>query len=142
MILLDAYALLAYLRDEPAAESVTSLLRTHGCAMSAVNLTEVLDQLIRIDRLAARDVAEAVSGLIGGPIAVLSADENVAWRAAELRARYYRRKDSALSLADCILLACAGPDDAIATSDTGVAIAAREEGIGLRELPGSGRRRG
>ncbi len=140
MILLDAYALLAYLRDEPAAESVTSILRTNSCAMSAVNLAEVLDQLLRIDRLEKRDVSEALSGLIGGPITVLSVDESVAWRAAEIRARHYGRKESNLSLADCVLIASTGPDDALATADPAVASAARAEGIGVRELPGSRRK--
>ncbi len=139
MILLDAYALLAYLRDEPAADSVTSILRTNSCAMSAVNLAEILDQLIRVDRLETRDVSEALSGLIGGPITVLSVDESVAWRTAEIRARHYRRKDSDLSLADCVLIASAGPDDEIATADPAVAKAARAEGIGLQGLPGRGR---
>jgi PIN domain nuclease of toxin-antitoxin system len=134
VILLDAYALLAYLRDEPAAGAVESLLRGGDCVLDTVNLAEVLDQLIRVDRLEGSEVAESLSGLIGGPIVVSAADEPVAWRAAAIRARHYRRKDSDLSLADCILIASAGPDDTIATADAAIARAARTEGIELRRL--------
>jgi hypothetical protein len=39
-------------------------------------------------------------------------------------------------LADCILIASAGPEDAIATADAHVATTARSEGIDVRKLPG------
>jgi PIN domain nuclease of toxin-antitoxin system len=44
---LDSYALIAYLRDEPAAEEVERLLR-EGAAMSAVAVAEVVDHLARL----------------------------------------------------------------------------------------------
>ena len=139
MIVLDAYALLAYLRDETAAGAVEALLRDGGCVINAVNLAEVLDQLARVDRLDMREVAEALSGLIGGPFDVSAADEPVAWRAATIRARHYHRKDRDLSFADCILIASAGPEDVIATADGDVAGAARAEGIEVRKLPSARR---
>jgi rRNA-processing protein FCF1 len=64
-------------------------------------------------------------------------DESVAWRGALLRARHYHRSTSALSLADCVLVASAGPDDSIATADPAVATAARAEGIDVIALPSS-----
>ncbi len=135
MIVLDAYALLAYLRDETAAGAVEALLRGGDCVINTVNLAEVLDQLARVDRVDMREVEGALSGLIGGPVAVATTDEPMSWRVAEIRARYYDRKERDLSLADCFLLASAGPDDVIATADGDVASAAREEGIEVRRLP-------
>lgn len=54
--------------------------------------------------------------------------------AGEIRASHYHRKTAALSLADCVLLAAAGPEDEIATSDRAVAVAAHHLGIGLIPL--------
>lgn len=41
---LDASALLAFMRDEPGAERIASSLE-RGCAISAINLAEVLSKL-------------------------------------------------------------------------------------------------
>ncbi|MGH3501131.1 MAG: hypothetical protein ACRDQA_09615 [Nocardioidaceae bacterium] len=46
MTVLDAYAVLAYLRDEVSADAVGELLRA-PTTLSAVNATEVIDQLVR-----------------------------------------------------------------------------------------------
>jgi hypothetical protein len=70
-------------------------------------------------------------------LTVLAVDQPTAWRAGEARATYYHRADSALSLADCLLLAGAGPDDRIATSDRVVIGAAEELGIATIPLPNS-----
>jgi PIN domain nuclease of toxin-antitoxin system len=48
-VLLDAFALIALLRDEPAADEVETILRRGEAAMSAVNLAEALDVLQRVD---------------------------------------------------------------------------------------------
>jgi PIN domain nuclease of toxin-antitoxin system len=45
---LDTYAVVAYLRGENAAEEVAELLRSPTW-MCAVNVAEVMDQLIRVD---------------------------------------------------------------------------------------------
>ncbi len=47
MTVLDAYAVLAYLRDEAGAEPVAELLRSPA-VLSAVNAAEVIDQLVRV----------------------------------------------------------------------------------------------
>jgi predicted nucleic acid-binding protein len=61
---------------------------------------------------------------------------------ASLRRRHYDRATRELSLADCFLLAAASRLDAsIATSDPGVASAAREESLELIALPDSTGRR-
>lgn len=49
MIVLDAYALVAYLHGEPAADEVAELLRTEA-AISAANTAEVIDQMVRVVR--------------------------------------------------------------------------------------------
>jgi PIN domain nuclease of toxin-antitoxin system len=136
VIVLDAYALVAHLRDESAAPAVRTMLREGGCVMSAVNLTEVLDHLARVRRVDDRRLRSAMSGLLGGLVEVLPVDESIAWRAASIRARHYHRSERDLSLADCILIASAGPEDTIATADAHVATTARSEGIDVRKLPG------
>ncbi|MGH2760555.1 MAG: PIN domain-containing protein [Actinomycetota bacterium] len=137
MILLDAYALLAYLLNEPAADHVMSILRGGECSISSVNLTEVLDQLQRLHGLPAGEIAEVVSALLTEVIVVRSVGEVEAWRAADVRARHYRRKDAELSLADCILLASATEGESIATSDPVLAAAARSESVSVIALPDS-----
>lgn len=134
MILLDAYALVALLRDEPAADRVESLLRDERCAIPSINLAEVLDQLLRVDRVEARVLAEVVSPMLSGSVDVLSVDLEAAWLTAEIRARHHRKKDSVLSLADCVLLASAISSEGIATADPALIEAARLEGIDVISL--------
>lgn len=45
----DAFALIALLRDEPAAGEVEGLLRRGEAAVTAINLAEALDVLERVD---------------------------------------------------------------------------------------------
>jgi PIN domain nuclease of toxin-antitoxin system len=53
-VLLDAFALIALLTDEPAAETVEVLLRRGDAAMTVVNLAEALDVLRRIEKVPCR----------------------------------------------------------------------------------------
>lgn len=69
------------------------------------------------------------------PLAVIPLTEAHAWRAADLRARHYQRGGSAVSLADCCLVAVATAADRVATADLGVLRMAQAEGIGTVELP-------
>ncbi|HXM86520.1 MAG TPA: PIN domain-containing protein, partial [Solirubrobacteraceae bacterium] len=59
-VLLDAFALIALLTDEPAAETVEVLLRRGDAAMTVVNLAEALDVLRRIEKVPA-DRLEALT---------------------------------------------------------------------------------
>ncbi len=77
---------------------------------------------------------ERLGPLLDESVAVLGVGSGAALRAGEIRAAHYHRKTSALSLADCILLAAAGLDDKIATSDRAVAATARRLGIDLIPL--------
>ena len=138
MILLDAYALIALLGEEPAADEVEELLRRGDCSASVVNLAEAIDVSCRVHDLTLGDVRKALGALIlGGQVRVIIPDEESAWRAAELRQRYYARKSCELSLADCFLIGAATSVDQIATADAPAAHVARSEGIEVIPLPDS-----
>jgi PIN domain nuclease of toxin-antitoxin system len=143
LTLLDAYALVALVVDEPAADEVESLLRERDCGSVVANLAEAIDISHRVHGLPLDDIREALEPLLlGGSLSVVVSDESDAWRAAELRGRHYERKTRALSLADCFLLAHAmAAGDGIATADPPLADAARVEGVALVALPDSAGRR-
>ena len=130
--LLDAYALVALLEDEPAASEVERLVRSGGSAIPAISLAEAGQRVLRHAALDAEELRSVVSAL---PIAVIPFTEAHAWRAAVLRARHYRRRDGDVSLADCCLVAVATPADKVATADRAILQMAEAEGVGTVELP-------
>ena len=130
--LLDAFALIAFLDDEPAAADVEALLARGDAAMSAVNLAEAGQRQLRMSSVTLDDLRDVVRSL---PVAVIPYSESHAWRAADLRARHYDRRTSAVSLADCSLVAVATAADRVATGDAAVLRMAAAEGIGTVELP-------
>lgn len=101
---LDASALLAYLRDEPGAEVVSEAI-AGGAAISTVNLAEVLshaagrgsDPAALVERMTER-------GLLGGAIAVEPFTTADAVETARLRPL---TRDTGLSLGDRACLALA-----------------------------------
>jgi uncharacterized protein with PIN domain len=133
--LLDAYALVALLADEPAASEVEALLYAGEAGVAVVNLAETIDVSARVHGIPEAELRAVLEPLLGTVVSVVVQDESAAWRAAELRGRYYDRRSCPLSLADCFLLAEAGPDDAVASSDPAVCSVAREEGLGVIALP-------
>lgn len=138
MIVLDAYAIIAILVDEPASDEVADLLGRGDCAVSTVNLIEAADVLARSGRVEIARTRDAVGSLAGSSLVVVDVDERCAWRAAEIRARHYRRRESEVSLADCVLLATAVPGrDSVATPDLPVINAARAEGLDVIALSDS-----
>jgi len=120
---------------------VTLLLRRGDCATPSPCLAEIVDKLIRRWGSSPEEVAEQLGPLVDESVSVLALDSEIAWRAGEIRAAHYHRKTSPLSHADCVLLATAGPEDEIATSDGAIAKTARKLGIGLIPLPDSNGRR-
>ena len=133
MILLDAYALVALLRAERAGADVRTLLRSGDCGMTASNLAEAADVLERVHGIGIGESRPRVEPL---PLTVVDVDARLAWRAAELRARHYRRRSSEVSMADCVLVAAARPgSDAVATADRAVAVMSRAEGVHVTALP-------
>jgi predicted nucleic acid-binding protein len=141
LILLDANALIALLRDEPAASEVERLLHARECATPASCLTEVVDRLIRRSAVSPEEIVDRVEPLIQAKLAILPVENRLAWWAGELRGVHYARGDVDLSLADCLLLAAAEPEDELATSDGAVARVAHALDIDVIPLPDSSGRR-
>ncbi|MCC6227047.1 MAG: hypothetical protein IT195_11670 [Microthrixaceae bacterium] len=133
MIILDAYAVLAFLKGERAAPEVRSLLQTDSARLTVVGVAEVLDHLIRIVGVdpeeAALDLAQL--GLLDPP----PLDETTAIAAGMLRARHYDRTRCAVSLADCIAAeATRRTSSRLATSDPHLLDVCHREGIAVHAL--------
>jgi PIN domain nuclease of toxin-antitoxin system len=135
MMVLDAYAVLAYLRDERAAEAVGDLL-ARPTKLSAANAAEVLDQLVRVygcdpDDVHADLVMLAHTGMELAPVSI-----EVGMLAGRLRARHYHRERVSVSLADCVAAAtalCTGYP--LATADPPLASLVRAEQGKIHALP-------
>lgn len=132
-VLLDAYALIAYLRDEPAAPMVQQLLWDGQLAMSSVQLAEVVDRMERVYGIASDEIEVAVSAL---GIEVVVADYPVGAQAGRLRARHYGPTGRTLSLADsfCAATAVLG-EMTVATADPILLAVAEAEGCQVLRLP-------
>jgi ribonuclease VapC len=99
---LDSFALLAYLQDEPAAARIQKLLENTGTGrcrlfLSIINLGEILYITERRGGLVkAQDALALIQQL---PIEILSADEQTVFTAAHIKANH------SLSYADCFVVA-------------------------------------
>ena len=136
MTVLDAYAVLAFLRDEPAAEEVRPLLESGDARLTAVGLGEVLDHLVRLvavdEEEAALDVAEL------GLLDAIAVDSATGAAAGRLRAKHYHRTRCAISMADCVAAEAArSRSDLLATSDPHLLDVCHRESIDVTVLPGS-----
>ena len=101
---LDSFALIAYFRDEPGAESLESLLVTAGrkdspLHMSDVNYAELKYSILKKDGVDAWE--EAAKVLHGLPIEFHPTNRALSDAAAELKARFK------ISLADAFAAALA-----------------------------------
>jgi len=134
-VILDSYAVLAFLRQEPAADEVERLLSENPRAsLTAVGVAEVIDRLIRLGSIdeeeAVLDLAQL--GLLDPP----ALGSGVGMAAGLLRARHYHRTDCAVSLADCVAAEVARELDCpLATSDPHLLDVCNNEGIGVQVLP-------
>ena len=135
-VALDAYALVAFLADEPARPEVAEILR-ESCVMSTVNLAESLDVLGRIHGIGEDELRGLVDPLLAeDAVRVEAPADDDAWVVARLRTRYYDRSTRGLSLADCFLLATATRLGAsVATADPAIAATVRDESLELVALP-------
>jgi ribonuclease VapC len=99
---LDASALLAYLRQEPGGERVREAI-ADGCAMSIVNLVEVLS-IEAAAGVAPDDLLGELRriGVVGGALTVHPVSDDDAVEAARLRPL---TKKAGLSLGDRLCLA-------------------------------------
>ena len=137
-VVLDAYALIAFLRGEEAGAEVIGLLRESPASISAANLAEVVDRLVRTDGRREPEVRNRIDLVIAGGLVVEPVWLTDARQAGSLRARHDDRGSATLSLADCFCLATAMKLEAtVATADPALARAARAEGIEVIPLPDS-----
>ena len=134
--MLDAYSVIAFLRDEPAADEVASLLRSEDASLTAVGVGEVVDHLIRLAGGDEDDVFLDLAEL--GLSDALPIDAQAGAGAGRLRARYYHRTRCPVSMADCVAAAVAH-DRALplATSDPHLLELCHAEGIDTVVLLGS-----
>ena len=107
---LDSFALLAYLQDEPVASRIEKLLENAGketCRLflSMINLGELLYVTERRGGVAkAQDTLALIRQL---PIEILSVDEQTVFAAAHLKASH------AISYADCFAVVAAMQENAV-----------------------------
>jgi predicted nucleic acid-binding protein len=128
--------LIAALAGEPAAAEVEAELRKGGASITAVNLAEVVDQLVRVARRSVPDLDASLSSLAAGGMSVVVVDNEMGKLAGELRARHYHRRTTPISLADCVALAASAISAAtLATSDPFLAAVARRVGVKVLALP-------
>ncbi|HEU4489435.1 MAG TPA: PIN domain-containing protein [Jiangellales bacterium] len=135
MIVLDAYAVLALLKGEPAAPVVRELLLSSDqVRLTAVGAAEVVDHLVRLSGAAEDDAALDLAQL--GLAEALPVDAGVGIGAGLLRARHYHRQDRAVSLADCVAAEAARARGApLASADPHLLDMCRDEGIAVLALP-------
>lgn len=140
MSVLDAQAVIAALVGEPAAGEVEELLRGSGGAprISAANVAEIVDVLVRFRSQGIERVEERLDWLIAGGLEVTAVDDGIARRAGAVRGRHYHARQRPISLADCLALATAlALGDVLATSDPHLLDTATAEGCRVRPLPDS-----
>lgn len=134
-MILDAYAVLALLKGEPAAPAVRKLLASDpGPALTALGVAEVLDHLVRLEGATEEDAALDLAQL--GLTTPAPVDEAVATRAGLLRARHYYRRTRAVSLADCVVAEIARASGfELVTADPHLLDLCQDEGIPTVVLP-------
>ena len=144
MTILDANAIIGGLLDEPCRKQVERLLRDKQkpARIAAVNLAEVVDQLVRVRQCNEISVDIQIDRLILGGLDVVELDEDTGRAAGRLRARHYHVRDRAVSLADCVAVATAlRAGESIASSDADLVAMARDERVKVVALPNSSGRK-
>jgi predicted nucleic acid-binding protein len=133
---LDAYAVIAFLRDEPAADQIRPLLEAGDGALTAVGLAEVLDHLVR---LAGADEDDAVLDLAQlGLLDAIPINAGTGNAAGRLRSRHYHRTRCPISMADCIAAEIArATRRPLATADPDLLDVCHTEHVEVIALPGS-----
>jgi len=133
LTVLDAYALLAYLKGERSASEVKPLLGVADSSLTALGVAEVLDHLVRLaganEEDAALDLAQL--GLLDG----VPVDSTSGVAAGLLRARSYHRTSCPVSLADCVAAEVArARRQPIATADAHLLDVCHAAGIAVTVL--------
>ena len=140
MTVFDAYALIAFFADEPAAALIDERIRQdpEKACVSCVNAAEIVDRMVRVGGQSAEHVNDALDWLVASGMLLMPADGDMGRLAGELRSRHYRRGDADVSLGDCMALSTAiSLGKPLATSDPALAAMARQEGVEVLALPDS-----
>lgn len=136
MTILDAYAVIAFLRDEPAAAEVAPLLQAGEAALTAVGLGEVVDQLVRAAGVDEEQIALDLAELGLHDAVVITPIIGAA--GGRLRARRYHRTRCPISMADGIAAETARSlARPLATSDPHLLDVCHTESIDVLVLPDS-----
>jgi PIN domain nuclease of toxin-antitoxin system len=102
-VVIDASALIAFLRKEKGHEKVARTLTQRECVLSAVTRTELLGKLVGSGSYTETEVKEALEPL-GDALKIVPFD----LEQSDLAAFWYaRRKPYNLSLGDCVCIALA-----------------------------------
>jgi PIN domain nuclease of toxin-antitoxin system len=134
MTILDAQAVLAFLRDEPAADEVERLMPDGGLPMTGV--AEVIDHLVQNLGLDEDEAAIELATLTLAPPPPVDADLMV--RVGLLRARHHDSRARDVSLADCVAAETARTEGTdLATADRHLLDLCVDEAIAVRPLPDS-----
>ncbi len=144
LTVLDSYAVIASAGGEAAGADVEDLLRGRDgrARISAANLAEVIDRLVRVHGLDLAEVHRQLGLIEPASLGIVPVDKGIGQRAGELRARHYHREGSAVSLGDCLATATAiAVSEPLATPDPALAAMARAEGVEVVALPDSQGRR-
>jgi PIN domain nuclease of toxin-antitoxin system len=133
---LDAFAVIALFRGEPASAQVQALIEAGGSALTTLGVAEVVDHLVRVVGAGEEDAVLDMAQLgLDDPIEL---DEGTAIQGALLRARHYNRKTCQVSLEDCVVAGVArARHTAAATSDPHLLGLCRDERIAVIALPDS-----
>ncbi len=141
MTILDAYAIIAYLRGEPSSAEVAGLLRGPA-RLTAVNAAEVCDQMVRVFGSDPDAVEADLALLCHAGMRMVPVPAEIAMQAARIRARRCHRGRAAVSLADCVAASAAlAHREPLATADPALASVLRAEGGDVHQLPDSTGRR-
>lgn len=134
MTILDSYAVLAFLKGEPAADDVERLIRSDKVMLTAVGVAETLDHLVRIVGIPAEQAALDLAQL--GLDTPATVDGRVGRVAGMLRADHYHRTRRPVSMADCVAVASAAlSGQSLATSDPDLLDLASDVGVAVVALP-------
>ena len=133
MTVLDAYAVIGYLRDESCADEVAELLRA-PTVLTAANAAEVLDQLIRVHGRDPDDVHADLALLASTGMEIIPVTADHGLLAGRLRARHYHRQRCDVSLGDC-LAAAAALLDQLPVATAALAAVMRAEDGKVHRLP-------
>ena len=105
------------------------ILRSGDAAVTSVTYGEALDRLVRARRMPEPRVRTAFEPLLDTSLRRIDVGFPLVETAVRLRAKHYHRERRPLSLADCICVAAAGSDGAVATADEPMLAMAEAEGI-------------